>query len=435
LRKFGSDFVVFVEKMDDEHLSSYKWEEKVSNNWENDIQEDERGNIINVKLQAMARGQVQRRTVNEAVRRGLIRYLMLAVDCSASAAEKDYRPNRIMAMKVACERFILHFFDQNPISQLSLAQIQDSVARKLTDMSGNPKTHLERLRKIRVTKGLSSLQNTMKLAILALRHVPNYGHRELLIIYSSLSSTDPGSIEDTIQDAVENKIRISIVSLTAEIYVCKRIAHATGGTFSVAMDSQHLAEILRDLTTPSPQLQEEQEERSMQTDFVYMVYMGFPRRVVDSRASYVFDGKASKLACTSYVCPRCFTKTADIPTQCNSCTLQLNSSSHIARSFHHIFPVPQFVEVTDSSGSSATLAITETAMEISNSNNSSSSSIGIGSSAPQASPVVQACTGCSDVLVKDYDVLLKCPRCNNVFCVECDHFIHDSLHNCPGCPA
>jgi len=408
--------------MDDEHLSSYKWEEKVSNNWENDIQEDESGNIINVKLQALARGQVQRRTVNEAVRRGLIRYLILAIDCSASAAEKDYRPNRIMAMKVACERFILHFFDQNPISQLSLAQIQDSVARKLTDMSGNPKSHLERLRKIRVTKGLSSLQNTMKLAILALRHVPNYGHRELLIIFSSLSTTDPGSIEDTIQSAVENKIRISIVSLTAEIYVCKRIAQATGGTFSVAMDAQHLAEILRNLTIPSPQLQ---EERSMQTDFVYM---GFPRRVVDSHASYVFDGKASKLACTSYVCPRCFTKTADIPTQCNSCTLQLNSSSHIARSFHHIFPVPQFVEITDASRSSANLAITENSMEI------SSSSAG-GGGTDSTHQVMQACTGCSDVLTKDFDVLLQCPRCSNVFCVECDHFIHDSLHNCPGCTA
>jgi len=416
--------------MDDEHLSSYKWEEKVSNNWENDIQEDESGNIINVKLQALARGQVQRRTVNEAVRRGLIRYLMLAIDCSASAAEKDYRPNRIMAMKAASERFILHFFDQNPISQLSLAQIQDSVARKLTDMSGNPKGHLERLRKVRVTKGLSSLQNTMKLAILALRHVPNYGHRELLIIYASMSTTDPGSIEDTIQDAVENKIRISIVSLTAEIYVCKRIAQATGGTFSVAMDSQHLGEILRDLTIPSPQLQ---EERTMETDFVYM---GFPRRVVDSHASYVFDGKASKLACTSYVCPRCFTKTADIPTQCNSCTLQLNSSSHIARSFHHIFPVPQFIEVTDSSGGSAKLAITETSMDESSGDGSGTSSRSSTAKNIQITPqLVHACAGCSDVLVKDFDILLRCPRCNNVFCVECDHFIHDSLHNCPGCTA
>ena len=28
---------------------------------------------------------------------------------------------------------------------------------------------------------------------------------------------------------------------------------------------------------------------------------------------------------------------------------------------------------------------------------------------------------------------LQCPRCENIFCVECDIFIHDSLHNCPGC--
>jgi transcription initiation factor TFIIH subunit 2 len=27
----------------------------------------------------------------------------------------------------------------------------------------------------------------------------------------------------------------------------------------------------------------------------------------------------------------------------------------------------------------------------------------------------------------------ECPKCHTVFCVECDIFIHDSLHNCPGC--
>ena len=419
--------------LDDEHMSTYKWEEAVSNNWDNDIQEDESGRIVNVKLQSLARGQVHRRQINESVRRGLIRYMVFVLDCSASAAEKDYRPNRIMAMKSASERFILHFFDQNPISQLCLSQIQDGVARKLTDMSGNPKVHLERLRKVRVTKGVSSLQNAMKLAISALRHVPSYGHRELLIVYASMSTTDPGSIEDTIKDVIESKIRVSIVCLNAEIYVCSRIAKETGGSFAVAVDSKHLGDILREWTIPTPQLR---EQCSLQTDFVYM---GFPRRVVDATPSYVFDGKVPSLSCTAYVCPRCHTRAAEIPTQCSTCTLQLNSSSHIARSFHHIFPVPQYEEVAQNE-SGELYEPTESLVEGKvlttvpgdrnpNPANEAAELSKIG--AKQTS--MHICAGCSELVDSEPGALFKCGRCLNVFCMECDKFVHESLHNCPGC--
>ena len=30
-------------------------------------------------------------------------------------------------------------------------------------------------------------------------------------------------------------------------------------------------------------------------------------------------------------------------------------------------------------------------------------------------------------------MVLKCPMCDQVFCYECDVYIHESLHNCPGC--
>ena len=31
------------------------------------------------------------------------------------------------------------------------------------------------------------------------------------------------------------------------------------------------------------------------------------------------------------------------------------------------------------------------------------------------------------------NVVLRCGPCAQLFCVECDLLIHDSLHNCPGC--
>jgi hypothetical protein len=28
---------------------------------------------------------------------------------------------------------------------------------------------------------------------------------------------------------------------------------------------------------------------------------------------------------------------------------------------------------------------------------------------------------------------VRCPKCNQHFCLDCDIYIHESLHNCPGC--
>jgi transcription initiation factor TFIIH subunit 2 len=33
------------------------------------------------------------------------------------------------------------------------------------------------------------------------------------------------------------------------------------------------------------------------------------------------------------------------------------------------------------------------------------------------------------------DTGLRCPNCGNLFCFDCDAFIHEQLHNCPGCEA
>jgi transcription initiation factor TFIIH subunit 2 len=27
----------------------------------------------------------------------------------------------------------------------------------------------------------------------------------------------------------------------------------------------------------------------------------------------------------------------------------------------------------------------------------------------------------------------QCPVCQNCVCVDCDTYLHESLHNCPGC--
>lgn len=44
------------------------------------------------------------------------------------------------------------------------------------------------------------------------------------------------------------------------------------------------------------------------------------------------------------------------------------------------------------------------------------------------------------ILGSSYDVAgnmpascVSCPKCKQYFCLDCDIYIHESLHNCPGC--
>lgn len=30
-------------------------------------------------------------------------------------------------------------------------------------------------------------------------------------------------------------------------------------------------------------------------------------------------------------------------------------------------------------------------------------------------------------------IVVRCPDCRSLFCFECDAYIHEQLHNCPGC--
>jgi len=48
---------------------------------------------------------------------------------------------------------------------------------------------------------------------------------------------------------------------------------------------------------------------------------------------------------SSYPCPRCKTRAISIPSQCAVCGLQLASAAQLARSYHHLYPVPPYVEV------------------------------------------------------------------------------------------
>ncbi|KAK8770549.1 hypothetical protein V5799_012990 [Amblyomma americanum] len=78
--------------------------------------------------------------------------------------------------------------------------------------------------------------------------------------------------------------------------------------------------------------------------------------------------------------------------------LTLVSAPHLARSYHHLFALEPFEEVPPDT-------------------------------LPANTPVI--CFACQ-VSITDKHVY-RCVKCKKEFCLDCDLFIHDSLHTCPGC--
>ena len=47
---------------------------------------------------------------------------------------------------------------------------------------------------------------------------------QVLVLFAGLSTCDPGDIKETIQTAKQQRVRVSVVGLSAEVHICKMIA-------------------------------------------------------------------------------------------------------------------------------------------------------------------------------------------------------------------
>lgn len=76
-----------------------------------------------------------------------------------------------------------------------------------------------------------------------------------------------------------------------------------------------------------------------------LIRMGFPQRGAEGVIAICSCHKEPKVG-GGYTCPRCYARVCELPTECNICGLTLVSSPHLARSYHHLFPVMPFNEVS-----------------------------------------------------------------------------------------
>ncbi|XP_060659701.1 general transcription factor IIH subunit 2 [Drosophila nasuta] len=394
---------------DKDDQKEYRWETGYEKTWEA-IKEDDDGMLDSAIADLIQKAKRKRQAEKTKQNRlGMMRHLFIVLDCSESMSVPDLKPTRLLCTLKLLEIFIEEFFDQNPISQLGIIALKAKRAEKITELTGTSRVHLKALEGLANVSLTSepSLQNGLDLALKTLKVVPSHASREIVIIMGSLTTCDPVDINSTIEELQKERIRCSVISLSAEIHICRHLTQQTMGTFGAVLDDSHFRDQLLSQIDPPP---------AAKTQDNSLIRMGFPHSKNES------DGKdaalsmcmchiensdePSELSTTGHHCPQCNSKYCELPVECLCCGLTLVSAPHLARSYHHLFPVPNFEELPFES---------------------------VPPEAPDFGSL-RKCYSCIKVLnaVADKSVF-KCGYCQQFFCIDCDIFIHETLHACVGC--
>ncbi|KAK4180309.1 Ssl1-like-domain-containing protein [Triangularia setosa] len=428
------------------------WEE-VQRAWD-EVAIAEDGSITVAELiEAEKRRRLMRDTT--PIQRGIIRHVMLALDMSIAMAEKDLLPNRFALTFSYAVDFVRVFFEQNPISQLGIIGMRDGIAVRISDMSGNPAEHIEKLRQWaqKDPLGNPSLQNALEMCRGALYHTPSHGTREVLIIYGALLSSDPGDISDTITSLITDRVRVSIIGLAAQVAICAELCARTNDNddsqYRIALHEQHFHELFLAATTPPVTHEPEQSNASL-------LMMGFPSRSLASKDYVSLCACHNKPTREGYSCTRCRTKVCRLPASCPVCGLTLILSTHLARSYHHLFPLKSWVAVpwTEAKKSAAcyscqtpfpplpkaTSKIKLKVKEPSSVGGKTAENVdkakGKGVVPAKANTTAAPTPGLLPEAIKagvSESGRYKCPECEEHFCIDCDIFAHEMIHNCAGC--
>lgn len=415
----------------------YAWTADYKRSWDA-VQEDASGSITSA-VEGIIEAGKRRRLLKDAtpVQRGIIRHLVLVLDFGISMAEKDLRPSRVeLSVNYACD-FVNEYFEQNPISQLAIIGMLDGVAIPVSPLGGNPQDHIAALqaRKKQECKGDASLQNALEMARATLFHVPTHGTREVLMIYGGLVSSDPGDIHTTIKSLVADSIRVSIVGLAASLAICKEIVKRTNQGrvegYGVILNEYHFKELLMHATTPPASTSQNNGSNNS------LIMIGFPSRRGAAEETATLCACHSQLRYGGYDCPRCGSMVCSLPAECPSCALTLILSTHLARSYHHLFPLRNWEDVTweDADTDACFACLTTFPVRPGRGPGEDSDSdddvVRVRGHKPQRPTTKTKESGTTASESGRY----SCPACRRHFCIECDLFAHEVLFECPGCQA
>ncbi|KAM3723063.1 General transcription factor IIH subunit [Dirofilaria immitis] len=375
---------------DDDEPKGYTWEVDYADglNIRDVLHEDESGSIEKSVAKLILDTKRKKRLSSRPakVRLGIMRYVYLVIDCSFSMADKSVQPSRLAITIKTLNQFLDKFSEQNPISQVGIVVCKDKRAERLIPLTGNVRLVKESLSTITeaMCHGEFSLHNSLMATIRSLHSYPGHASREVILVVASLSTCDPSSIFGTFELLKRYHIRCSVISLSAEVFVFKKLCSITSGRHNVVLDSTHFEIVLNEHTNPP--VSDRYAESSV-------VRMGFPAHESIDSPSFCLchqseirppDGRG-------FFCPQCGARYCSLPVECRICKLTLISAPQLARSLHNLLPLPAFEEVDTTEGT---------------------------------------CFACIRQLD---DKSFVCRSCKSMFCIDCDVLLHESLQICPSC--
>lgn len=139
------------------------WED-IQRSWE-DVLETDDGSI---RAHELVEADKRRRLLRDTtpLQRGIIRHLVLVLDMSSAMADKDMPPSRFHVALAYAVDFVREYFEQNPISQMGVMGMHDGAVVRISDMSGDPADHVDRLREWKEQhepQGIPSLQTALEI--------------------------------------------------------------------------------------------------------------------------------------------------------------------------------------------------------------------------------------------------------------------------------
>ncbi|KAL1405100.1 hypothetical protein Q8F55_008723 [Vanrija albida] len=413
------------------------WEETYKRSWDV-VQEDQEGGLQAAVDNYVAQRMRKRARQSEApLRRSLVRHMFIIVDLTESMMDKDFRPTRFELTLQYLRAFVVEWFDQNPLGQVGVIYLRDRKAHILVPMGGSPQDVVAALEDKRALapSGEPSLQNGLTVARGGMSHLPSTSSLEILVLFSAISTADPDgpkNIQQVLAELVQARVRTTIISLSAEIKICRQIAERTGGRFGVAIDEDHYRDLLWETIPPPAETIATPVTLSVR-DALHrggkgpaggtsrpppagdLMVMGFPTRLPPAGEGFCACHGLIKRG--GYMCPRCGSKLCDVPTDCDVCSLMVVSSPHLARSFWLLFPVANYDTVSDTGAVQAELA---------------SACCGCDTAFPLLSSLGPDAAAHVDDGISPTG-RYRCAKCSNDFCMDCDLYVHETLHTCPGC--
>lgn len=297
-------------------------------------------------------------------KKSIIRHLLVCIDTSSSIEKSDYIPTIRSALSMALPSFSKLFKNSNPLSSLSFLTCRDVFEKYSREFESNTLLNV-------IGSEQFSFLNCIKSGIEFLKN--SCYNKEILIVTASIGTRDTGCYDQLISEIKKLGVKISIISISGEVTLFKKISAVSNGMFYVPIDNHHFEIILNSFAEPLESLEPTSS----------LIKLGFPKITQESAICACH----LKFCKNLYECPVCKAYVCSLPCQCPICTTQLVSPINISKSYYFMYPLKPFD--LDSTGS---------------------------------------CKKCGNESVS------RCGDCSSFYCEKCYEFIQKDLNFCIFCP-